>query len=167
MSHLEPAVTGTEILRGKYFVNIGLECRDIWNLFLDAAKECLASHGINDINESQAFLMYLLNDQKLTAGDLIEQGLYDGSNVSYNLKKLKEHGYITTQPSDRPNGDKRNVFVSLTDKGRAIVSNLEDHFSQKAEKISIIAPIPVRDLVKALATIRQFASLMKSPLLRV
>jgi DNA-binding MarR family transcriptional regulator len=53
-------------------------------------------------------------DDELTAGELKTRGYYLGSNVSYNLKKLVEMGYLHYKRSDK---DRRSVRVSLTPKG--------------------------------------------------
>ena len=42
----------------------------------------------------QALLLYNIGDAELTAGELTSRGYYLGSNVSYNLKKLVDAGYI-------------------------------------------------------------------------
>jgi DNA-binding MarR family transcriptional regulator len=53
----------------------------------------------------------------VTAGELKSRGYYQGSNVSYNLKKLVEAGYMHHQ---RCQIDRRSVRVRLTDQGRRI-----------------------------------------------
>ena len=60
-------------------------------------------------------LLYNLGDSELTAGELRTRGYYLGSNVSYNLKKLVDMGYIHHQ---RSRTDRRSVRVSLTDQAR-------------------------------------------------
>jgi DNA-binding MarR family transcriptional regulator len=45
------------------------------------------------------------------------RGYYLGSNVSYNLKKLVDLGFVSHQ---RSRMDRRSVRVSLTDKGKEI-----------------------------------------------
>ena len=44
----------------------------------------------------QALLLYNIGDKELTAGELRTRGYYLGSNVSYNLKKLVEIGFLIT-----------------------------------------------------------------------
>ena len=58
-------------------------------------------------------------DAELTAGELRTRGYYLGSNVSYNLKKLVEMGYMHHQ---RSRMDRRSVRVSLTEKGQEVAS---------------------------------------------
>ncbi|MEL7030086.1 MAG: winged helix DNA-binding protein [Pseudomonadota bacterium] len=84
---------------------------------LDVIKDELERLGQTDINSVQALLLYNIGDAELTAGELRSRGHYLGSNVSYNLKKLVEAGYILHQRSD---ADRRSVRVSLTPQGREV-----------------------------------------------
>jgi DNA-binding MarR family transcriptional regulator len=70
-----------------------------------------------DINAVQALLLYNIGDNELTAGELRTRGYYLGSNVSYNLKKLVEMGFLDHQ---RSRIDRRSVRIKLTDKGREV-----------------------------------------------
>ena len=49
----------------------------------------------------QALLLFNVGDQELTAGELRTRGHYLGSNVSYNLKKLVESGYVHHERSPK------------------------------------------------------------------
>jgi DNA-binding MarR family transcriptional regulator len=53
----------------------------------------------------------------VTAGELKSRGYYQGSNVSYKLKKLVEMDYMHHQ---RCEIDRRSVRVRLTEQGRAV-----------------------------------------------
>jgi DNA-binding MarR family transcriptional regulator len=61
---------------------------------LDVIKDELERVGQPDVNSVQALLLFNIGEQELTAGELRTRGHYLGSNVSYNLKKLVEGGYI-------------------------------------------------------------------------
>ena len=71
--------------------------------------------------------MYNIGEKDLTAGELRTRGYYLGSNVSYNLKKLVEMGYLDHQ---RSRIDRRSVRIKLTDKGRE-VRDIVDTLYQK------------------------------------
>ena len=49
----------------------------------------------------QALLLYNIGDKELTAGELRTRGYYLGSNVSYNLKKLVEMGFLTNAQQEQ------------------------------------------------------------------
>jgi hypothetical protein len=53
---------------------------------LDVIKDEFDRRSRADINSIQAFLLYNIGDQEITAGELRTRGYYLGSNVSYNLK---------------------------------------------------------------------------------
>jgi len=68
---------------------------------LDVIKDEFDRRGRADINSVQALLLYNIGDKELTAGELRTRGYYLGSNVSYNLKKLVELGFLDHQRSRR------------------------------------------------------------------
>ena len=77
-------------------------------------KDEFDRNGRSDINAIQALLLFNIGNAELTAGELRCRGYYLGSNVSYNLKKLVDLGFINHQ---RSRIDRRSVRVSLTPKG--------------------------------------------------
>ena len=84
---------------------------------LDVIKDEFDRRSRADINSVQALLLYNIGDKELTAGELRTRGYYLGSNVSYNLKKLVEMGFLDHQ---RSRVDRRSVRIKLTDKGREV-----------------------------------------------
>ena len=62
-------------------------------------------------------MLFNIGDKELTAGELRTRGYYLGSNVSYNLKKLVEMGFLDHQ---RSRVDRRSVRIKLTEKGREV-----------------------------------------------
>jgi DNA-binding MarR family transcriptional regulator len=84
-------------------------------LLLDVIKDEFERVGVLEINAVQALLLFNIGDNEVTAGELKSRGYYQGSNVSYNLKKLVEMGYMHHQ---RCEIDRRSVRVRLTEKGR-------------------------------------------------
>lgn len=99
-------------------------------LLLDVIKDEFERLGILEINAVQGLLLFNIGDNEVTAGELKSRGYYQGSNVSYNLKKLVELGYMHHQ---RCEIDRRSVRVRLTDKGREVRSTLEALFIRHAD----------------------------------
>jgi DNA-binding MarR family transcriptional regulator len=93
---------------------------------LDVIKAELDKRGVSDINSVQALLLYNIGDNEMTAGELRSRGYYMGSNVSYNLKKLVEGGYIE---HERSLHDRRSVRIRLSDKGQMICGLLDALYS--------------------------------------
>src|SRR5277367_7061815 len=82
--------------------------------FLDVVKTELDRLKIDDINNVQTLILYNINSEQLTIGELTNRGYYLGSNVSYNVKKLVENGFLLQERSPH---DKRSTRVKLSDKG--------------------------------------------------
>lgn len=99
-------------------------------LLLDVVKDEFERLGVLEINSVQALLLFNIGENEVTAGELKSRGYYQGSNVSYNLKKLVELGYMHHQRSDI---DRRSVRVRLSEKGRKIRIMLNDLFARHAE----------------------------------
>ena len=99
-------------------------------LLLDVIKDEFERVGILEINAVQALLLFNIGDHEVTAGELKSRGYYQGSNVSYNLKKLVETGYMHHQ---RCEADRRAVRVRLTEKGRGIRDVVATLFERHAE----------------------------------
>src|SRR5690606_38047333 len=87
---------------------------------------------ILEINPVQALLLFNIGENEVTAGELKSRGYYQGSNVSYNLKKLVDLGYMHHQRSEI---DRRSVRVRLTEKGRRVRGHLAGLFARHAEAI--------------------------------
>lgn len=98
-------------------------------LLLDVIKDEFERLGIIEINPVQALLLFNVGENEVTAGELKTRGYYQGSNVSYNLKKLVETGYMHHQRCDI---DRRSVRVKLTPKGRELRNRVAELFERHA-----------------------------------
>jgi DNA-binding MarR family transcriptional regulator len=99
--------------------------------------------GRTDVNGVQALLLYNIGDCELTAGEIRTRGYYLGSNVSYNLKKLVDSGYIHHQ---RSKTDRRSVRVRLTQKGKDVYAVVNGLFERQLTMIEKVAGLSVADL---------------------
>ncbi len=116
-----------------YFQSLQLLER-LHKLMLDLVKDEFERIGQADLNPVQAMLMYNLGTQEVTAGELRSRGMYQGSNVSYNLKKLVEMGYIH---HERCEMDRRAVRVRLTEPGIAVRDKVAALFLRHAEGLEV------------------------------
>lgn len=89
--------------------------------FLDMLRAELTRIGIRDINSVQALLLTNIGGEEIAIRDLVERGYYQGSNVSYNIKKLGEMGYLEQQRSAH---DRRSVSIRLTEKALGVVEDI-------------------------------------------
>jgi DNA-binding MarR family transcriptional regulator len=123
---------------------------------LDVIKDEFERRGRDDVNSVQALLLYNIGDKELTASELRTRGYYLGSNVSYNVKKLVEMGYLHHA---RSRVDRRSVRISLTDQGRQvhdIVKGLYDKHAQTIEPIGGISNDDFQRLNQALIRLERF-----------
>ncbi|MEM9421478.1 MAG: winged helix DNA-binding protein [Pseudomonadota bacterium] len=105
---------------------------------LDVIKDELDRVGQTNINAVQALLLYNVGASELTAGELRSRGHYLGSNVSYNLKKLVDSGYISHK---RSSADRRSVRVSLTPAGFEIRDRLVGLFERHLDSVEKVGDV--------------------------
>ena len=125
-------------------------------LLLDVIKDEFERLSILEINSVQALLLFNVGDNEVTAGELKSRGYYQGSNVSYNLKKLVELGYMHHQRSEI---DRRSVRVRLTEKGRRVRGQLSDLFARHAEglnKRGLIDPEGMENISQSLKRMERY-----------
>jgi len=125
-------------------------------LLLDVVKDEFERVGIIDINSVQALLLFNVGDNEVTAGELKSRGYYQGSNVSYNLKKLVECGYMHHQKCEV---DRRAVRVRLTDKGRNIRTIIANLFQRHADGIlsrDVLGNIKLTDINASLRRMERY-----------
>jgi len=125
-------------------------------LLLDVIKDEFERVGVLEINAVQALLLFNIGDNEVTAGELKTRGYYQGSNVSYNLKKLVEMGYMHHQ---RCEVDRRSVRVRLTEKGRNIrdvVSGLFERHAEGLEGRGVLGPDGIDQIATALRRVERY-----------
>lgn len=130
MTFQEPLIDGSQkALQAVYLDSLSLVER-LHRLLLDVIKDEFERLGVLEINPVQALLLFNIGEHEVTAGELKTRGYYQGSNVSYNLKKLVDLGYMHHQRSEI---DRRSVRVRLTEKGRRVREILTELFARHAE----------------------------------
>ena len=123
---------------------------------LDVIKDEFDRKGRDDVNSVQALLLYNIGGSELTASELRTRGYYLGSNVSYNVKKLVELGYLHHA---RSRVDRRAVRISLTDKGQAvhdIVKSVYDKHINTVEKLGGVSGSDFERMNNALLRLERF-----------
>ena len=151
---LEPAVETPEMLP-RYLDSLALVER-MHRLLLDVIKDEFERLGVLDINAVQALLLFNIGENEVTAGELKTRGYYQGSNVSYNLKKLVESGYMHHQ---RCEIDRRSVRVRLTQQGRDVrdvVAQLFVRHAAALEAKEVFSPDTMEETNIALRRLERF-----------
>ncbi|MCF8474498.1 MAG: MarR family winged helix-turn-helix transcriptional regulator [Emcibacter sp.] len=159
LGHSSNLIGGHETPEARSKLNF-LEClrliERLHRRMLDIVKDKLDSVGMNDVNSVQALLLYNIGNNEMTAGDLRNRGYYLGSNVSYNLKKLVEQGYIN---QERAEHDKRALRIWLSDKGKEVcdlVGELFDANLQVIKKKNVFEDENISELRNALRKLENF-----------
>mgnify|MGYP006424029759 CR=1 FL=1 len=118
-------------MKGSYLETLALIER-LHRQCMEVVKAELDRIGVRDLNAVQAMILFNLGENELTVGELTQRGYYLGSNVSYNVKKLVEQGYLLQQRSPH---DKRATHLRCADKGMEICHELDRLFTQQAEDL--------------------------------
>jgi DNA-binding MarR family transcriptional regulator len=119
--------------------------------FLDVVKLELDALRVHDVNNVQALMLFNMGDAEISVGELTMRGYYLGSNVSYNVKKLSESGYLV---AERSMHDRRSIRVRLTPKGRTLRDRLYIMINRHIEMLEQ-TQITDTDLQRAAATLQQ------------
>ncbi len=125
--------------------------------FLDVIKTELDRLGIEDINNVQTLILFNINEEQLTVGELTARGYYLGSNVSYNVKKLVENGYLQQERSPH---DRRMTRVRLSDKGLELTQKIDQLYQRNAEDLAdgVISPEQLVEINRSLVAIERYWS---------
>ena len=149
------APAGEESLKSEYLRALRLVER-LHRLLLDVIKDEFDRQGGADLNSVQALLLYNIGESELTAGELKTRGYYLGSNVSYNLKKLVETGFLDHQ---RSRVDRRSVRIKLTERGREVRNIVENLYEKHVRTVEQVGGINAEEFVglnKALQRLERF-----------
>jgi DNA-binding MarR family transcriptional regulator len=144
-----------QVVKSRYLEALHLVER-LHRRLLDVIKDEFERQGRDDVNSVQALLLYNIGDKELTASELRTRGYYLGSNVSYNVKKLVEMGFLHHA---RSRVDRRSVRISLTEKGRQVhdvIQALYDKHARTIEPIGGISHADFERLNQALFRLERF-----------
>lgn len=119
--------------------------------FLDLISAELERLSVQDVNSIQANILFNIGSSDLTVGELTLRGCYLGSNVSYNVKKLVETGYLMQQRSPH---DRRTVRVRLSPRGLSLCAGIDAMHDRHLAELAK-GPIDAGALADMLATLRR------------
>lgn len=139
------------VMLASYLESLALVER-MHRLLLDVIKDEFERLGIIDVNAVQALLLFNIGENEVSAGELKSRGYYQGSNVSYNLKKLVEGGFMHHQ---RSSVDRRAVRVSLTERGHEIRGVVAALFSRHAAGLDRESVVPFEEMDRLNTALRR------------
>jgi len=103
---------------------------ELQRCFINVVRDVRKREGITDI--SADYLVALLNmplNEPILCSRLKHHDIYYGVNPSYFLKKMCDLGYLQRAPVS--DGDRRNVNVSVTEKGRELILDFGEKVSKQ------------------------------------
>lgn len=101
--------------------------------FLETISLDLDRLNKRDINDVRAVMLLNIGDAEMTASDLLHRGCYLGTNVSYNLSKLTEAGYVTQTRSQH---DRRVIMVRNSESGLALCAVLQELNARRLDALN-------------------------------
>ena len=156
----DPANSGLSSARSAAFMASYLDAltlvERLHRLLLDVIKDEFERVGVLEINAVQALLLFNVGENEVTAGELKTRGYYQGSNVSYNLKKLVDMGYMHHQRSEI---DRRSVRVRLTEKGRDVRDVVSKLFATHADGLvdrDVLDQTGIEDITTSLRRVERY-----------
>ena len=143
-------------VKDQYLISIRLIER-LHRRFLDVIKAELDRLGIEDINNVQTLILFNINEEQLTVGELTVRGYYLGSNVSYNVKKLVENDYLI---QERSSHDRRMTRVRLSPKGLDLTARISELYQRNSEELSgkFVGEEQLRQTNQALMSLERYWS---------
>ena len=126
---------------------------------LEVIKAELDRRGVRDLNNVQALILYNVGEEELSVGELTHRGYYLGSNVSYNVKKMVENGYLI---QERSLHDRRSFHVRCSSKGVEIFRAISGLFDSQAEELSR-SQISEEALAEANVALRRLQQFWSTP----
>lgn len=129
---IHAAPQGKQELQAERYLDLLGQVERLHRLLLDVIKDEFERLGLVELNPVQALLLFNIGDNEVTAGELKTRGYYQGSNVSYNLKKLVDLGYMHYQ---RCPFDRRAVRIRLTPTGQDIRQTLLQLFDRHSTQL--------------------------------
>lgn len=123
--------------------------------FLEVVKAELDRQGLQDVNNIQALILYNIGQDELTVGELTARGYYLGSNVSYNVRKMVENGYLAQERSQH---DRRSIRLRVTPKGLGLCEKVGDMLQRHVEALAGIdmTPDKLQDINDNMVRLEQF-----------
>lgn len=116
----------------------------------DTVASELERAGLADVTAVQALLLFHLGEDALTAAEIMHQGRYLGSNVSYNLKKLTESGRLLSERDEK--GAPR---FSATASGKQVQARLWSLFGRQRQALKPVCSLDGQAVAAAAASLKK------------
>lgn len=114
------------------FIKIFSQIEQFPRIFYESIKTKLGDLRIFDITPEEAFILYRLGERKLNISKLRDLSVYNGTNATYIINKMKRNGYIIQENCEF---DKRaSSLLSLSPKGLQLFNQLHIYLEKKIQQ---------------------------------
>jgi DNA-binding MarR family transcriptional regulator len=144
----EPSNASPAGIRHSYMECVRL-IEQLHRRYLEVVQSELKAQGVDDINNVQALMILHIGTDELAVTDLLKRGYYLASNVSYNVHKLAEAGYLLQV---RSTADRRSIRLRLTDRGRSLHAQLSEMIERQVQALGDVTNL--KELQSAAQTFR-------------
>ena len=128
-----PAAAGGRAFDASDYVTLTRIIERLHRRFLDVLRSELARWDVVDLNAVQCLLLSNIGDEEINVRNLMDKGYYQGSNASYNIKKLVEAGYLEQHKSPH---DRRATMLKASAKGLALCARVHELEGTIAERFA-------------------------------
>ncbi len=125
---------GELAIKGRHFGQMLQSIELLHRRFLDVITAELGRRG-KALSSVQALILSQVSDKPISLGQLLALGHYEGTNLSYNVGKLAESGYVTLS---RPQWDKRSSLIELTPEGRDVAHLISQALAGHAGSLATV-----------------------------
>ena len=136
-THSGNSDTSTPGFKHSYMESVRL-IEQLHRRYLEVVQTELKAQGVDDINNVQALMILHIGTDELAVTDLLKRGYYLASNVSYNVRKLAEAGYLV---QERSTTDRRSIRLRLTDHGKTLHERLSDMIDRQVTALSDVTSL--------------------------
>jgi DNA-binding MarR family transcriptional regulator len=139
-------------MKGRYLETVQLMER-LHRQFLELIQAELDQTHTDDVNSVQSLILHAIGREEVLVGDLTQRGYYLGTNVSYNVRRLVESGYLVQERSQH---DRRALKLHVSPKGLAVCDRLDRVFDSHVRGLEGVALID--ELARASTVLRSLSS---------
>lgn len=118
-------------LKGRHFTQMLQSVELLHRRFLDVLTTELGWRG-KALSAVQALILSHASERPMSLGQLLALGHYEGTNLSYNVGKLAENGFLNLS---RPEWDKRSSIIELTAEGQEVAGLVARAIGEQAASL--------------------------------
>ena len=100
------------------------------SVFMEIVRLEIERIGVYNLTANQYMILQHLGNDRIPVGDLSLRSSYLGTNISYNVRKMVESGYLIQEKSEH---DQRTHYVSLSEKSKEVIEKMDHALDEHGE----------------------------------